>query len=165
MINRSTPTARNMLSWELIHKSFKMIFAGCGMCVLTILFGAQTAGHLFLTAILLFRDDGSYLTLDLAVNPVQRQNRLSGSLWFWAFLLFMGLIACSSSSLADEMFELLGQNTDVVLESSLRLEKGKRKERKKKRAITCDIIISPRRFFLRRLASESQTQLSVDTLY
>lgn len=135
------------------------------MCFLMILFVAQTAGHLFLTAITLFRDDGPYLTLDLVVNPAQRQNRLPDSLWFWAFLLFMGLIACSSSSLADEMFELLGQSTDVVLESSLQLEKGKRKERQKKRAITCDITISPGLFFLRRLTSESQTQLSVDTLY
>ena len=54
----------------------------------------------------------------------------------------MGLIASSSSSLGDEMFELLG--TDLELVSSVGLEKGKRKkERKKERkkgAITCDII-------------------------
>lgn len=42
MINRSTQTARNMLSWEMKHKSLKIIFAGCGMCVLSKLFGVQT---------------------------------------------------------------------------------------------------------------------------
>lgn len=112
-------------------------------CVLlTIIFGVQTAGHLFLITILLFLDDRPYLTVDLIVNPVQWQNRLLGSLWVWAPHLFMGLIACSSSSLGDEMFELLGQSTDVVLASSVQLEKGRRKERKKKKAITCDIIIT-----------------------
>lgn len=130
VINRSTPTARNKLSWELIHKSLKMVFAGCGMCVLTILWCVQTAGHVLLTTIMPFLDDGPYLTLDLVVNPVQWQNRLSGSLWLWASFLFMGIIACSTSLLRHEMFELLVQSTDVVLASLVQLEKGKRKERR-----------------------------------
>ena len=123
------------------------------MCALTILFGVKTAGHLVLPTIRLFLDDVPYLTVDLVVNSVQWQNRLPGSLWVWASHLFMGLIACSSSSLGDEMFELLGQSTDVVLASLVHLEKGRRNERKKKRAITCDIIITPGFLFLRRLTS------------
>lgn len=41
------------------------------MCVLSILFGVQTSGHLFLPTVLLFWDNGSYLTLDVFENPVQ----------------------------------------------------------------------------------------------
>ena len=44
----------------------------------------------------------------------------------------MGLIASSSSSLGDEMFELLGQSADLELASSVGLEKGKRKKERKK---------------------------------
>lgn len=77
----------------------------------------------------------------------------------------MALIACSSSSLGDEMFELLGCSTDVVLASSAQLEKGRSKERKKKGAVTCDIIITPGLVFHSRHTSESQTQLSADALY
>lgn len=65
-------------------------------------------------------------------EPSQWQNRLSGSLWFWASFLFMCIIACSTSSLGHEMFELLDQSADVVPASWVQLEKGKSKERRKK---------------------------------
>lgn len=56
------------------------------------------------------------------------------------------------------------QCSGIALASSVQLQKSRRKERKNKRAITCDIIITMG-LFLRRLTSESHTQLYVDTLY
>lgn len=114
----------DVLSWELKHKSFKIVFVGCGVCVLFTLFAVQTAGRLLLTISAVLG------TVDhLKSRPCCEPSAMTKqAVWLplvWTSPLFMGLIACSSSSLGDEMFELLGQITDVVQRS---WEKGKRKE-------------------------------------
>lgn len=122
-----------MLSWGLKHKTFINQHKSSRWLKIYVQIENNSLSvacvQYFFTTILLFLDDGQYLTVDLVVNPVQWQNRLPGSLWVLASHLFMGLIAySSSSSLGDEMFELLGQSTDVVLASLVHLEKGRRKE-------------------------------------
>lgn len=126
--NRSAQTEWNMLSFKLIHKSLRMESADRAVCALVILWCANR--WMFLSTI-------SWRTIfnpQPCCEPGAMTNTLPGSLWFWASLLFMGLIACSSSSLGDEMyFNFWAKNTDVVLGSSVWLKKGQKTRKKGRR--------------------------------
>ncbi len=105
VINRSNLTAWNVQTQELTHKSLRLISADCDMCAVVIV--RYTNRCTFLTTIPLCSGWPTIFNTRPCREPGAMTNTLPDSLWFLASLLFMGLIAPSSSSLGDEMFELL----------------------------------------------------------